>query len=117
MSSSPSVALWMTGWAVATSVALLTGQGAGLPASDDGSSSLDDSGISTAPEPEIDPAMENQRPPSTLMDPGTEQWLWGPYNGEQDCTDALNAKGEHTYGSSSFCGKGSDNKYYFWWAE
>ena len=113
MSSSPSVALWMTGWAIATSVALLTG----IPSSDDGSSSLDDSGISTAPEPEIDPAMDNQRPPSTLMEPGTEQWLWGPYNGEQSCTDALNGMGEHTYGSSSFCGKGSDNKYYFWWAE
>lgn len=117
MSSSPSVALWMTGWAVATGITLFTGQAASSASSDDTGGSLDDSGISTTPEPTIDPAMENQRPHSLLMDPGTEQWLWGPYNSDQSCTDALNGKGEHTYGSSSFCGKGSDGKYYFWWAE
>ena len=117
MSSSPSVALWMTGWAVATGVALLTGQGTGIPSSDDSGANLDDSGISTTSEPEIDPTMEHLRPPSVLMEPGTEQWLWGPYNGEQSCTDALNGKGEHTYGSSAFCSQGSDGKWYFWWAE
>lgn len=117
MSSSPSVALWMTGWAIATGITLLTGQAADSASSDDTGSTLDDSGISTTPEPEIDPAMENLRPPSLLMEPGQDQWLWGPYTGQQTCDDTLAARGEHTYGSSSFCSQGSDGQWYFWWAE
>lgn len=117
MSSSPSVALWMTGWAVATGITLLTGQAADSASSDDTGASLDDSGISTTPEPEIDPVMENRRPPSILLEPGQDQWLWGPYNGQQTCEDTLASKGEIVLGSSSYCSQGSDDKWYFWWVE
>lgn len=117
MSSSPSVALWMTGWAIATGITLLTGQAASSASSDDTGVNLDDSGISTPSEPEIDPVMENLRPPSILLEPGQEQWLWGPYLGQQTCENTLASKGEHTLGSSSYCSKGSDGKWYFWLAE
>lgn len=117
MSSSPSVALWVTGWAVATGITLLTGQAASSASSDDTGVNLDDSGISTPSEPEIDPYMALIRPPAAFMEPGQDQWLWGPYLGQQTCEDTLASKGEVLLGSSSYCSQGSDDKWYFWWVE